>query len=379
MNEVITVLEESKINNEYVEDWVESGKKTMGTICCHVPEEIVHAAGMLPVRLRATGCTADADAQTWMSPFSCSFARSTLQYLMDGKYDFLDGLISSDGCLMAGRIYDNWRYINDTIESTDDYYVRMVAVPRIINRHTKNFFAEHLEQLVEDLEGIADKEITNEDIIQSTKLYNETRALIRELFSLSKGDKPLITGAERLKIIMAGMSIPKEEYNTMLRDYIDHIKERNAVQKSRARIMVIGSAIDDPEYFKVIEDTGALVVTDYTCYGSRYLYEPVELDEENVLASLAENYMVRPVCPRMTDIRPEIHESIFNMIRDFDVDGVIFSQLQYCEVWGAEMLFFHDKFKEKSIPILSLEREEIMTNIGQLSTRVEAFVEMLES
>ncbi|MDR2076891.1 MAG: 2-hydroxyacyl-CoA dehydratase family protein, partial [Desulfovibrio sp.] len=84
------------IGNASIEAWKKEGKKVVGTICCHVPEEIIHAAGMLPVRIRATGCTDDSKAEVWMSSFSCSFARSCLQLFLDGTYSFLDGMVASD-------------------------------------------------------------------------------------------------------------------------------------------------------------------------------------------------------------------------------------------------------------------------------------------
>jgi benzoyl-CoA reductase/2-hydroxyglutaryl-CoA dehydratase subunit BcrC/BadD/HgdB len=141
--------------------------------------------------------------------------------------------------------------------------------------------------------------------------------------------------------------------------------------------MIIGSALDDPEYIKVIEDAGALIVTDVNCFGSRYLWEPVKL-EGDTLTSIARSYLEKPTCPRMCNMHDEVHEFIRQMAMDYGVDGIVYAKLQYCEVWGGEGLHFEDKIKEWGIPLLTLEREEIMTNVGQLKVRAEAFIEMLE-
>ena len=108
-------LFESNISTAAAKAWKAQGGKVLGLICCHVPEEIFYAAGVLPVRMRATGCVDSSEAETWMSSFTCSFARSILQYWMDGTYE-LDGFVASDGCLMAARVFDNAAYINDKTE-----------------------------------------------------------------------------------------------------------------------------------------------------------------------------------------------------------------------------------------------------------------------
>ena len=99
-------LFETNISNEAVKAWQATGKKALGYVCCHVPEELFYAADVMPVRLRATGCVDASDAEAWMSSFSCSYARSILQYLINGTYS-LDGLVQSDGCMMSTRILDN--------------------------------------------------------------------------------------------------------------------------------------------------------------------------------------------------------------------------------------------------------------------------------
>jgi benzoyl-CoA reductase/2-hydroxyglutaryl-CoA dehydratase subunit BcrC/BadD/HgdB len=140
--------------------------------------------------------------------------------------------------------------------------------------------------------------------------------------------------------------------------------------------MVIGSALDDPTFIKIIEDQGGLVVTDALCFGSRYLWEPVVI-EADILSSLARSYLNRAGCPRMMDQ----HEALFRFIKDmaqrFKVDGIIFQKMQFCDLWGGESLFVEKKLKETNIPVLALQREHIMTNASQIVTRVEAFIEMI--
>lgn len=362
---------EADIPNPAVLAWKEQGKKVIGTVCCHVPEEIIHAAGMLPYRIRATGCTEDSEAEVWMSSFSCSYARSCLEFMLEGTYDFLDGVVSSNGCLQAERLYDNWRF-NDK-----ESYRFSVTAPRKYSDSSVSYYRDELVQFKESIEKFSGVTITDEKLENSIKVYNETRRLIRELYDLRKSKSPVITGTQSLSMILAAMSMPKEQYNELLSNFLKEAKSRENLPDYSARLMIIGSALDDPEFIKIIEDKGGMVVTDTQCFGSRYLWEPVEI-EGDLMTSLAQSYLDRPVCPRMVNQHQKLFDFIMDMVKEFMVDGIVFVKMHNCDLWGGENLFMGNRFKEANVPVLSLEREEIMTNALQIAVRVEAFIEMIE-
>jgi fatty-acyl-CoA synthase len=376
MDTLSELKELNKIQGKAVRAWKEGGGKVIGTFCCHVPEEIIHAAGMLPVRIRATGCTDGSGAEVWMSPFTCSYVRSCFQYLLDGTYDFLDGIISSDGCLTAGRLDDNSRNIASIAEGR---FIKKIEAPRIVGERQTRFYQEELEMLRDDLEKYFGVKITDEKLNASIALYNETRALIRRLYELRMSAEPVISASETLEILLAGMSMPKEGFNELLRGVLESAGSREPIEGARARLMFIGSALDDPEYLRVIERQGGYIAFDATCYGSRYLWEPVEAKEgETPIEAIARCYLARPTCPRSMNIHDVLLDFILKAYRDARAEGVVFARLQFCEIWGGESAFFDKLFKNEKIPYITLDREEIMTNAGQLAVRAEAFVEMLE-
>ena len=372
MNSEEKLTSGAKVPNYAIDEWKKQGKKTVGTICCHVPEEILHAADLLPVRLRGTGCTSDSEAEVWMSSFSCSFVRACLENMLNKTFGFVDGIVSSDGCLMGQRLFDNWNHIDKTMHK------QLVVAPRINNEKAVDFYREELVKLKEDMEKLSGVAVTEDKLQYSIKLYNETRKLIQELYDLRKSDAPVITGADSLKITLAGMSMPKEEYNKLLGDFLKSAKSRNPVSGVRARLMIIGSALDDPDFVRIIEEKGGLIVSDVQCFGSRYLWEPVELEEKDALGSLAKSYLGRIVCPRMCDMHQDLFELILKMREEFKADGIVFVKMKNCDTWGGESAYFLDKFKDANIPLLTIEREEIMTNAGQVAIRAEAFIEMIE-
>ena len=368
-------LFESDISNEAVNAWRAQGKKALGVICCHIPEEILYAADVLPVRMRATRCVDSNEAETWMSSFSCSFAKSILQYWLDGTYD-LDGFVASDGCLMAARVYDNAAYIN--AKEGKSKFIKQIGAPRKSTPRTLPFYKAELQDLIDSLEKLTGNKITDEKLKETVSKYNEARSLVNQVYELRKEKNPVISGADVLRITLSSTNMSVDEYIELLKAFLADAKNRAPITDSRARIMIIGSALDNPEYLEVIEDKGGLIVTDALCFGNRGFGEPIEIDDKDVLGSIASYYLDRLVCPRMMDKHEEMHDFIIKSVKEYKADGVIYQRMQNCEVWGGENVLLEQKLKDAGIPLLTVEREEIMANAGQLAIRAEAFIEMIE-
>lgn len=367
-------LFKSGISMEAVNAWRAQGKKALGVICCHIPEEILYAAGVMPVRMRATDCVDSSEAETWMSSFSCSFARSILQYWLDGTYN-LDGFVASDGCLMAARVFDNGTYIND--RKNQGKFIRQIGAPRLCNKRTVPFYIAELNDLIADLEEFTGNKITEEKLREAVAKYNETRALIRQVNELRKADRPVISGTEALQLTLAATNYTVDEYNEMLKAFLADANKRQPIDGSRARLMIIGSALDNPEYLRIIEDKGGVFVCDALCFGTMGFGEELKI-EGDVMESIAKYYLNRLVCPRMMDKHVEMHSFIEEKIKEYKVDGVIYERMQNCECWGGENVLLEKRMKELGVPLLTVEREEQLANAGQLAIRAEAFIEMID-
>lgn len=366
-------LLETNALDSFAKEWKAEGKKVLGTYCCHLPEEILYAADLLPYRIRGLGCKQDSEAEAYMSTFSCSFARACLQNFLDGTYDFIHGMVATDGCQMAQRIYDNWKALNK-----ETHFCHQFVAPRVYDEKALGFYRTEIRGLKQKVERYSGCYVTDERLKDAINVYNETRRLIQELYKLRMADAPLVTGEECLRIILAAMSMRKDQFNEMLSNFLQEAKNREPITGYRARLMLIGSTVDDPEYLKIFEDKGGLFVTDVQCYGSRYLWEPVEITDNDLLMSLAKSYLKRPACPRMLNLHDELLQFILQMAKDAKVDGVVYVKMKNCDVWGGESTLIDDKIKSAGIPMLILEREEIVSNAGQVGIRVEAFLEMIE-
>ena len=368
-------LFESDISGEAAKAWRAQGKKALGIICCHLPEEIFRAADVLPVRLRATNCVDSSDAEAWLSSFCCSFAKSMLQYLLEGKYD-LDGLVATDGCMMAARVYDNSNYINNRDKTGK--FIYQIGAPRLNKPRTVEFYKDELKDLIGKLEELTGNKITDEKLKAEVAKYNEARELVAKLYALRKEKHPVISGEDCLRITVSATNMPIEEYIELLKAFLADAKNRTPITDARARLMLIGSALDDPEYIKVIEDKGGLIVADVCCFGQMQFGKPIVIDDNDVLGSIAKYYLERLMCPRMIDQKEQMHDYIIETCKEYAVDGVIYQRMQHCEVWGGENVRLVPKLKAAGIPQLTVEREQHMANAGQLAVRAEAFIEMIE-
>ncbi|MFA5367949.1 MAG: 2-hydroxyacyl-CoA dehydratase family protein [Dehalococcoidia bacterium] len=370
--EELTALSGNPVNHA-VNEWKAEGKKVVGFLCTYMPEEILYAADILPVRLRAPNCSETSLADVYMSHLSCTFMRSCLQFVLEDKFTFLDGLVFTNSCDVVRRLYDN---IKENRRS-DFHFMHFITVPHKVNEELVTWYKDELKEFAESVEAAFGVEITEAKLRQAIDVYNETRRLLRDLYELRKSDSPPISGAETLSVVLAGNSLPKDRYNQMLKKLLDELRKRKGIEKYRARLMIAGSGgCDNPDYFGLMEEMGGLIVTDSLCFGSRYFWETVDTEGE-LMQNLARSYLNHPSCPRMVDNVGERGEFVKQMVKDFKVDGVIAQRIRHCDLWGGQLLYTKKDLKEADIPLLSLEREYMMRDVGQVRTRIQAFLETI--
>ncbi len=211
---------------------------------------------------------------------------------------------------------------------------------------------------------------------EAIRSCNESRRLLKRLYELRKKDAPPISGTQALAVVIAGTCMPKAEYNQVLGKLVEELDIAKGISEYEARVMVVGSEIDDPDFVKLIEDLGGLVVVDYSCFGPVYFWDLVD-ESLDPMEGLARRYLRRLSCPRMVGEHASRMSFIKGMVEDFGVNGLIFQRLLYCDVWSGERAMLAWEAEEVGIPFLSLEREYPIGAVETLKTRIEAFLEMI--
>lgn len=360
------------IVNPEVKKWKDKGGKVVGYFCSAVPEEIITAAGFLPFRMRATGSTSTELSDAYFSSINCSFPRHCFNLALSGEFAFLDGVICVNSCDNIRRIYDNWK------RQLPDTFLQIIGLPRKTDEPQVSWYRDELANLKKNMEKHFGVKITGKRLKEAIKLHNETRRLQRNLYELRKKSNPPISGAETLAVTVAGTAMPKEHYNEMLRKLLKDLGNSEDISNYRARLLLMGGILDNPAYIKVIEGQGGLVVTDSLCLGSRILWVDVDEEADEPLTALARYYVQkRPSCPRTFGDYERRIGFVKDMVRDFRVDGVILERLAFCDHWGFEQHTIENDLREGHIPCLILDREYVLSGVGQLRTRVQAFLETL--
>jgi len=367
------IVNRSFPKTEEILDLKRQDRKVFGWLCTYVPEEIIHAAGILPVRI--TGYTQETeldDGSAYLYINNCSFSRSCLQMGLKGEYDYLDGLVAGSTCDGSRRLFDLWQHYLEVP------FHHMLTVPRKYTERAHKLYYEQVVMLKEHLEQHLDTEITDEALLKSISVYNESRELLKKLYQLRMVDKPPISGAETMEVLNASQRMPKEQFNQYLRELLDELAVSGNEYRGRSRLMVTGSVMNNPEFIRSIEELGGLVVTDELCTSTRYWSDPVDVDNHSPLEAISRRYLNNFPCARMVPSERRF-DRILQMAHDYKVDGVISQIIRYCVPYAHDIPLLTDRLEKAGIPILALDVEYGTSGSGQISTRVQAFLEMLET
>lgn len=361
-----------------VKELKETGKKIIGYLCSFPPVEMMTAADLVPYRITGDVRKSIDQATNYLIPRSCPFTLNCFELGIKGEYEFLDGFVSPYSCEYIDSIYDFWCYY---FKPSYHYYVE---VPHRVDPLAHQFFKEGLARFRKSLEEFSGIALSDERLRHAIKLHNENRALMRELYQLRKEDPPLISGTEITRVILAAMSIPVTESNEMLRSIIEEVKDRRVrPQKKSARLLLWGPILDDIAFVQLIEESGAHVVMDDVCFGSRHYWSDVEIDLEPI-DGLATRYLQIP-CPciyRGTKVehREDLEyrfRYLLHYARDFNVNGAVLCVVRHCETHAHNAPDIRDYLKGAGLPVLHMDYTYDMMSAMPLKTRVQAFVEMI--
>ena len=375
------LLQEAK--NELVDEAIKDGNRAVAYTCYHIPEVLLNVGNCFSVRLRAPRTGSLDIATYYMSSYLCGYSKALLERGIEGGYNFLSALIGSESCSEMNRTYEHFELLN--LVANDKFFVSISDIPFKIEPHTVKHYVNQMQTKVLDrLHEVYDVDISEESLRKAVAEHNEVCRLITEIGEYRKEENPRITGYEFHVINLVTYCCPKNLIIDKLRETAQELKTRVPDEKKnyRAKVVVVGSEMDDPDFTKLIEESGALVVADRYCYGSLPGREEIKLtDEHNVLEQIVLHYMRTCQCPRYMSqdkVRGR-KEYVRDLVNNYHAEGVIYEQIKFCEYWGYERaLASHIMTNEFGIPSVTVDRQYTASASGQLRTRVQAFVESLE-
>jgi len=313
-----------------------------------------------------------------MVRFTCSYVRATLDYALRGGFDFLDGMLICNSCDHSRRMYELFQrkvFKRENFEKKIPFFY--LSVPHIISNEGFGWFKKEIEELREEIENAYKLEILDNSLKNSIKIYNENRRLLREIHKLRIQENPKLSGAEALQISVANSSIPKSFANQELKRIINQMKESEGIKNYQKRIMLVGSIIDDLNFINLIEAAGALIISDFLCFGTRNFLDDVEPGGDP-LEQISRRVYHRISCPRMMDDHERRLNFIKNEINNAKIDGVILQRINNCDLHGCDNMLFEHELKDLEIPVINIDREYVQADTTRLQTRIEAFLEMIK-
>ncbi|MBU0516638.1 MAG: 2-hydroxyacyl-CoA dehydratase family protein [Proteobacteria bacterium] len=359
--------------NRHLEAWRAAGRPVVGYFCRYVPWELILAAGALPVRLRGAGSADSSLGDAFLSGRVCTFVRHVVSLALEGAYDFLDGVISTNGCDHVRRAADVFQ------KKTAVPWQGFVSVPRSPRENLLGYYLRELGKIKSGLETHFGTEITPAKLRRAVALGNQVRQRLSRVNDLRLPDGPKLTGAEALAVHVAAQVVPPRVFLDLADELLADLTERPGLAPPRGRLVLIGAELDEPDYLAAIERQGALVVADRLCFGARIVLDPVDENGADPLAALARAYFLGPSCARMIGDFPRRWDELVGLVRSARADGVVFQRLVFCDPWGAEgHNLLHRLKRNPAFPLLSLEREYGVVPTGQVATRVQAFLEKIE-
>ena len=370
-------------DNELVEKAKADGKLAIGYTCFHIPEVLLNVGNCFSVRLRAPRTGSIDIATYYMSNYTCEYARALVERGIEGGYNFLDGLAGVDACSMMNRFYEHFELLK--MNEKPNFFVTHTDMPyKVVDYSVRHYIKQMRIRLLDIMEKNYGVDTSDKAIRKAVKEHNEVCRIISEIGQMRKVENPVITGYEFHVLNLVTYTCPNYLILPYLRETLEELKHREPDEKPafRAKVAVVGSEIDDPSLTKLIEDCGALVVSDRYCFGSTPGREVIELnDDEPALDQICRHYMEVSECARyISDEKvAQRRQTADRLAREYNADGIIYEQMKFCDYWGFERaLASHIMSTEMGWPVLSIDRPYNARSSGQLRTRFQAFVESLE-
>ncbi len=362
-----------------VEGWKrKTGKKVIGVFPMWIPEEIIHAADILPAVIWR-GNEPVTEGHAHLPPFNCGLTRSFVDDAVRGKLDFMDGMVFYRMCLQAVVL----RFIIERHAQPQPTYLEHLYLPPVFDRSPclKEFLIEELETLQRGVEGLSGKEVTVDSLNRSIKIYNENRGLLRRLYQLRRAKPGLLKARDILVMVHSSMLMPKEEHSELLKGILGDLekKEPPTLVKGAKRVIVSGCLCQTPslDLLGLIEDSGMAIIDDDLYIGSRYFAIDTDVNG-NPIEALADRYMKdEPVCPTKGEWQKNWGDYLIDMVKRNNADGVISLLVKYCPPHLCWYPAVREKLAEAGIPHILIEVEHEVTSLEPVKTRLASFVEIM--
>ena len=359
-----------------VKELKDKGVPVIGSYCTYFPQELAMAMGAASVSLCSTSDETIADAEKELPKNLCPLIKSSYGFAKTDKcpfFYFSDVVVGETTCDGKKKMYEYMAEFKD---------VFIMELPNTQREEALALWKNEIIRFKEYLEKKFDVTITEDDIRRAIKINNEGRRALKRLYEVMKNEPTPITGYDLFKVLYGStFKFDRSQIPGEVNALVDKIEKEYAegkMQPKKPRILITGCPLGGAteKVIKAVEENGGIVVTYENCSGAKAIDKEVDETNPDVYDALARRYL-NIGCSVMTP-NPNRLELLGRLIDEYKVDGVVEMTLQACHTYNVEA-FGIRKFvnEQKKIPYINVETDYSQADIGQLGTRIAAFIEML--
>ena len=353
----------------------DAGYRCIGVMPYYAPEELVHAAGMVPFGMWGSNKKTISQAKEYCATFYCTIAQLDLEMLLDGTCDLLDGVITPAIC--------------DTLRPmTQNIRVAMEGkLPTIFLAHPQyrrpqfglEFCRAQYTHIKTELEKIKGGEITDEDIRNAIKVYNKSRAARREFVKLANEHCDVIDPIQRSAVLKSAWFMRKEEHTEKLLALNAELSALPAAKWNGVKIVTSGIVVDSPALLKVLKDNRVAIAADDVAHESR----PIRVDaseEGDPMTALCQQFADQDFDVLLYDEASEQNrrgEFVAKLVEESGAQGLVLFMQQFCDPEEMEYPYLKKALDAHKIPFIKLGVDQQMRDFGQAATAIQAFVDVL--
>jgi len=354
---------------EFSRQWSREGRRVIGCLDNYVPEEFIHAAEMIPLRLLGSteGVTL---ADTFLPVFAGKLARSILEQALQGHLAHMAGIVLSNSSDAVRMLYDLWK------RHIPEQWVALIDVPAILEGETNHrVFRQAMLEFKEKLEKFTGKPLEAAALRRSIAVFNENRRLLKEAAALLSASPPRLSAETYLDAVLSGFVLTKEKHNEYLRQLVESCRRETPDRRGElVPLHISGPILVDRSFLPVLQECGATMASEDLGTGSRYYWDevdetgdPVEAVIERYWRKIPDSYKT-PMEPRWLHLLSQIERS--------QARGVIFVIEKYSDEDQYDYPVWRDRLRARGIPSLLLDSELVLEG-EQVRTRVQTFVDIV--
>lgn len=355
------------------------GGKVFGTFCTFVPDEVIFAAGGIATGLCAGSQFWVPGGEKYLPANTCPLVKAMLGARFEKTcpfYRLADMYIGENTCDGKKKAYE--------ILGTD-VPIHVMDLPQMKRPKDIDKWADEIKDLLAVVEETTGNKVTAESLAEWIKVINLKRAALERLYNLRKNDNSPISGTDSLLISQIAYYDDPKRFTQMLNVLCDELETRVSndvnVAPGAKRIIISGTPMAIPNWkmHNIVETSGAVVVCEETCTGTRYFENYVDESGKTIdemIHNIADRYMkINCACFTPNEGR---FDDLIRLAKEYKADGVIDVNLKFCQTYDIEGYTLEQRLNEAGIKVLGLETDYTDTDTSQLKTRVEAFIETLD-